>query len=152
VKWMMQTCDGPDPEQVLAELLRRPAWMDDAACRGAPSEVFFPTRGESSAPAKSLCAQCPVQSECLELALSVELTEDIGVWGNPNARERRALRAKRPPRSERPASCVTSGCSGPIYAGDRCLPCYKYRARHGVDRPSELIERSKLARAAELAS
>ncbi|MFZ0666692.1 MAG: WhiB family transcriptional regulator [Acidimicrobiales bacterium] len=98
VKWMMQTCDGPDPEQVLAELLRRPAWMDDAACRGMPVDVFFPGRGEPTARAKATCASCPVRSECLELAL---VSGDVGVWGNTNARERRALRAKRPSRSER---------------------------------------------------
>jgi WhiB family redox-sensing transcriptional regulator len=41
--------------------------------------------------AKSVCATCPVQKECLEHAISVD--ERYGIWGGLNHDERRLLRA-----------------------------------------------------------
>jgi Transcription factor WhiB len=39
-----------------------PAWRADAVCAGEDTEVFFdPTRTEQ---ARTLCAGCPVQTEC----------------------------------------------------------------------------------------
>jgi hypothetical protein len=42
--WLMSEGSG---EQLpsLAELLRRPGWMELAACAGMPLEVFFPAKG-----------------------------------------------------------------------------------------------------------
>ncbi len=42
-------------------------WMDDAACRGAPLNVFFPGVGTNLRAwgiARTLCARCPVLDEC----------------------------------------------------------------------------------------
>ena len=75
-----------------------PEWMDVAACRGEPSEVFFgppvgARRGRgrpwSPARAKAICAFCPARERCLEFAL----TERIrwGVWGCKTADERRKI-------------------------------------------------------------
>lgn len=36
--------------------------------------------------AKSLCAECPIQRDCLEYA--VEAKEEWGIWGGLTARER----------------------------------------------------------------
>lgn len=36
--------------------------------------------------AKNLCAQCPIQKECLEYA--VEAGEEWGIWGGLTAKER----------------------------------------------------------------
>jgi WhiB family transcriptional regulator, redox-sensing transcriptional regulator len=41
--------------------------------------------------AARLCAQCPVQDECLELELRMAGEETTGVWGALNERDRRAL-------------------------------------------------------------
>lgn len=68
-------------------------WMDDGACVGADPEVFFIERGESAAPAKAICAGCPVRELCLEYAL--ERGEKFGVWGGKSERERRRLRRAR---------------------------------------------------------
>ncbi len=40
--------------------IERPAWMRWAACRGKPTEWFFPLRTEEVRKAKALCAKCPV--------------------------------------------------------------------------------------------
>lgn len=74
----------------LAELLDRPAWMADAACGAHPSVDFFPGHGEPTAPAKAVCAGCPVAAVCLDFAL-VNREQD-GVWGGTSAVERKRLR------------------------------------------------------------
>lgn len=75
----------------LDELLaQRPAWHADAACRQHPEVNYFPTLGENTAPAKQVCAGCPVRAECLAEALQDSHT--VGVWGGTSERERRRLR------------------------------------------------------------
>jgi WhiB family redox-sensing transcriptional regulator len=69
------------------------AWMQDAACRGADPELFFPVRGETTYEAKAVCAGCPVRFECLEYAL--RHSERFGIWGGLGERERRRLRQAR---------------------------------------------------------
>ncbi len=68
----------------------RPAWMARAACRGWPTAMFFPTRGETPGPAREVCDACPVRVECGDYALS---DPDVdGLWAGMTARERGALR------------------------------------------------------------
>ncbi len=74
-----------DPALYLAELMRHLARMDDAACRDSPTELFFPTRGDSTAPAKAYCSACEVRDDCLAFALEVDSDDDMGVWGGTSA-------------------------------------------------------------------
>jgi WhiB family redox-sensing transcriptional regulator len=67
-----------------------PDWVEHAECRGAPVHVFFPEQGESTAPAKAICARCQVSVECLAWAL--DHREHFGVWGGTSERERRRMR------------------------------------------------------------
>lgn len=69
-------------------------WRESAACRGADPELFFPGRGNSLAPAKAVCRECPVRPECLEYALANG--ERQGVWGGTSERERRRIQRRRP--------------------------------------------------------
>jgi WhiB family redox-sensing transcriptional regulator len=66
-------------------------WREEAACRGARIEVFFPGRGETAAPARQVCAQCPVRQKCLEFAVSNRIVH--GIWGGLAGPERRALQS-----------------------------------------------------------
>lgn len=75
------------------DLFASPAFMDLGSCRGMDPGVFFPDRGESLSPAKSVCAECIVRDECLEYAL--DNRERFGVWGGTSERERRRLRRAR---------------------------------------------------------
>lgn len=69
-------------------------WMDRAACKGqAPTDAFFPTRGEELKVAQSFCDRCPVAAECLEYALRNAIHH--GIWGGKSERERRRLRRGR---------------------------------------------------------
>ncbi len=69
-------------------------WRDDAACRGADSNLFIPDRGANGVAAVekalAICATCTVRAECLEEALS--RPELLGVWGGKTAVERRQIR------------------------------------------------------------
>lgn len=69
------------------------AWQADGLCRGLDPELFFPTRGEDAAPAKEICADCPVRNDCLEHALANH--ENFGVWGGASERERKRIRRRR---------------------------------------------------------
>lgn len=75
--------------------VRRPTWRDFARCRGTDPAVFFPERGATTQPARTLCAECPVQQPCLDHALDQATNADVGIWGGTSARERRQIRRHR---------------------------------------------------------
>jgi WhiB family transcriptional regulator, redox-sensing transcriptional regulator len=91
IRWLMGN-DDRDPVQYLADLMRKPAWMDDAACRGQSTDLFFSGRGESTAATKAVCQTCPVSADCLMYALDGDVHDDIGIWGGTSAIQRRKLR------------------------------------------------------------
>jgi len=68
----------------------REDWVGQAACRGIAASVFFTERGEMTAPAKAICAACPVTAECLDYALRTK--QKFGIWGGKSERERRTMR------------------------------------------------------------
>lgn len=70
-------------------------WRHNAICRDTDPELFFPvgTTGQALlqiAKAKSVCCECPVQTECLEFAM--ETNQDTGIWGGLSEEERRQIR------------------------------------------------------------
>ena len=81
-------------QALVAQMLNidRPAWQEHAACRGAPTQMFFPEKGNEgiiqAREAKAICAVCPVVSECLSFALSLP---GPGIYGGMTARERSGL-------------------------------------------------------------
>jgi len=75
-------------------------WQNQAACRGAPLELFFGPDGERSAErerrerdALELCAACPVIQTCRRHAMV--MPEDHGVWGGTTEAERTTERRRR---------------------------------------------------------
>ena len=79
--------DIPDLDAITG----RPAWHAQAACRTEDPDLFFTGRGETTGPAKAICANCPVRDTCLD----EHLYEPVGVWGGLSERERRTERIKR---------------------------------------------------------
>jgi hypothetical protein len=91
--WLMKPNAGASVGEILAELVNRPVWHADAACRGVGTATFFPVLVGDPAPtrdAKTLCASCTVTAECLSTALDDPTT--VGVWAGTTARGRRAMR------------------------------------------------------------
>lgn len=76
-------------------------WQDHARCRDLDPDLFFPPldseppeqRQAREGAAKSVCAACPVRSDCLSWAIAHR--ERLGVWGGLNERERQAATALR---------------------------------------------------------
>lgn len=67
-------------------LVERLPWVEKAACRGMPTEVFFPEEAThaTTALARSICAGCPVQFECREFGRN----QHGGVWGGVTKRNK----------------------------------------------------------------
>lgn len=59
-------------------------WTLSAACRGMPTEWWFPDVGVPGIQkvnfdkAKAICASCPVKEACLEYGME---TGSMGLWG-----------------------------------------------------------------------
>ena len=79
----------PPLDDSVADLLERPAWHAEAACRGMGWDKFFTdNRGHAAQfnrGAKAICADCPVVAECA----AAGLREVYGVWGGMSERDRR---------------------------------------------------------------
>lgn len=61
-----------------------PVWMDDALCRRHDPALWFPNKGYSRAArdARAICAECPVQPDCLAYGASLRLRGPLhGIWG-----------------------------------------------------------------------
>lgn len=93
-----------------------PEWWESAACLGADPNLFFVEHGESTAPAKQICAGCEVRQDCLEYAMSTR--QPYGVWGGVAIKGRQVLRGAKPS----PNRCMT--CSHG-YKECRCPRPYK---------------------------
>jgi WhiB family transcriptional regulator, redox-sensing transcriptional regulator len=71
-----------------------PDWRDEAACRDADPELFFPEGEIKSArtqvrTAKLICRRCPVSSICLSWAMASG--HEAGIWGGLTEDERRRI-------------------------------------------------------------
>ena len=130
----------------MSALLRMPPhWTALARCAEVDPAPFFPGKGESTKPAKKVCAGCEVRVTCLEYALSDP--ELDGVWGGTSTRERQRIRSAQavtaavitsPPAGEK--TCTGCGLVKPLaqFSADphgadgrkyRCKACVAARRR-----------------------
>ena len=85
-----------DPPMTLEELVGpRPAWQTHAACRGMGVDLFFPALGESTEPARAICARCEVSQECIDYVMDAE-SGAPGVWGARPGRTGAGSRGRAP--------------------------------------------------------
>lgn len=73
----------------------RPAWMTQAACRGADPNLFYPNGRGAEAnhayrKARAVCDRCPVAADCLGYALAHDI--GFGIWAGTSPLQRRTLR------------------------------------------------------------
>jgi WhiB family redox-sensing transcriptional regulator len=68
-------------------------WQYSGACQELPTEMFFhpdgergPSRRNRDNRAKAVCSACPVKTECLNHALTVQ--EPYGIWGGTSEEDR----------------------------------------------------------------
>lgn len=68
-------------------------WHALAACRGEPTDLFFPTKDTSAtrrAEAKAICDRCPVKIDCYKWATTNGIAD--GLWGGVTESRRRGER------------------------------------------------------------
>ena len=67
-------------------------WREGAACNDVEELSFFPSSDDLIAinRAKTVCAGCPVQDDCLGFA--IETRQPDGIWGGLTPNERTRLR------------------------------------------------------------
>ena len=85
---LMACAAGHNLEDVDSQV-DRPTWQHRAACRGAPTRLFF--RSSNHEAALAVCARCPVVDPRLAYALADD--QISGVWGGTTDADRAALRA-----------------------------------------------------------
>jgi len=89
-RWLMMP-GMPDIDEAFEEMLQRPTWQQEAACRGQGSRQWVgETDGLPYAAQKAVCAECPVREPCLAYALANKSL--AGCWGGTTEGERRELR------------------------------------------------------------
>lgn len=83
------------------------SWQDRAACKGKPTEWWFPDaeRGDSGvyARGREVCVNCPVRGDCLQWA--VDNHQRDGMWGGLSPNERRAKNLPVKPVATAPVRC-----------------------------------------------
>jgi WhiB family redox-sensing transcriptional regulator len=88
------------PQQPLAQLPEDVEWhwQDHGSCRTSDPTLFFHPQNERGAArrsrvqaAKSVCASCPVQTECADYA--IRSREPYGIWGGMSEEEREEIYA-----------------------------------------------------------
>lgn len=88
---------GVDPPLSLADLLRRPAWMANASCRGRDDIDWQDP--EPGPDVVAVCQACPVLEQCAQHA---GVHREIGTWAGMSERARLGRRH---------SHCVPRGCS-----------------------------------------
>lgn len=59
---------------------------NEAACKSTDPDLFFPHSEAEEIAATHFCSECPVERECL--AIAVWQNEKDGVWGGTTAKQR----------------------------------------------------------------
>ena len=71
-------------------------WRDEAACLEHPAEWFTgPHEPGDTQRAIDVCNTCPVKQPCLDAALAIEVSADLGIWGGTTPTTRRRIRRER---------------------------------------------------------
>jgi hypothetical protein len=67
-------------------------WRHDAACKGKPTEWWYPEAGSTQSVttqlARSICTGCPVQEPCTAAGVA---RNEPGIWGGLGIKERRRI-------------------------------------------------------------
>lgn len=88
----IEQCDIPD-------LVQPGDWIEQAACRSfTPQEINDhwwneSNKGIPTEVAQATCFSCPIQKECLNLAIVND--ERYGIWGGLSYRQRKAITSRR---------------------------------------------------------
>jgi len=68
-------------------------WRKDAECKGLDTSDFFTVDAVQVKKIKKVCSECSVKRQCLQFALTNEIS--WGIYGGMTSRERRNVVVKR---------------------------------------------------------
>ncbi|SLH31856.1 Putative transcriptional regulator, WhiB family [Mycobacteroides abscessus subsp. massiliense] len=87
--WIAGGSVAADIVGCLTGLVADLSWQDEAACRGLPTEWWFPQQGSSHEcqRAKAISRSCPVKAQCLQFA--IEVHDQHGIYAGLSLRDRR---------------------------------------------------------------
>jgi WhiB family transcriptional regulator, redox-sensing transcriptional regulator len=74
------------------QLLNRD-WVELSLCKKMDKNLFFPDSYSGVKKAKEICTKCPVSEQCLQYAITNDIT--YGVWGGLGETDRLRLRRVR---------------------------------------------------------
>lgn len=113
-------------------------WQARAACRGENPELFFPDPSDehTRARAQTICATCPVRSECSNHA------QPFGVWAGDYYHPEHGRKPRRHTTTGRPPGRPATAPCGTPAAYDRhrrnneppCGPCIKANSQAAMNR------------------
>jgi WhiB family redox-sensing transcriptional regulator len=87
-------------------------WRSQAACKNLPKNIFFPEQPSDNAykQAQKICGSCPVQQDCLAMALKHESGERCryGMFGGHTPKERYLMDKTGEQIPRRPATPITT--------------------------------------------
>lgn len=116
--------------------LEEESWRDYAACLEVYADAFYPHKYDraSCREAKAICANCPVDAECLEAAFEVD--EPFGIWGGLTPRERDVIRREDGRPKRQPIEILPHGTPAGYARHKRAgeIPCRPCIDGHTQDR------------------
>ncbi len=100
-------------------------WLDDAACTTVEDDPFYPPNGEHPTAALTICATCPVTTDCLEDAIRTgDLEHRIRAGLTPA--QRRDIVARRAGLPPEKYTARTGRIVGSCYVCDQPTPTRRH--------------------------
>ena len=87
-------------------------WREHAACKGMDTNIWFPSREESDAPARAVCRTCPVSEACNTASMDGLHGLERGIWAGRGHRGRREQRIAVRGRKGREPEPIKHGTAG----------------------------------------
>jgi len=110
-------------------------FMTDAACRHTKTDIFIDETIVNLRQAKTICAQCPVATQCLEYAIQLP-TNTIGIYAGLTTRQLNKLRLQQDRQHIRHGT--TAGYNKELQLGQpTCQLCRAANSRYHLERKQQ---------------
>jgi hypothetical protein len=112
-------------------------FMTDAACRNHDTNLFVDETQANIKEAQTICAQCPVATQCLEYAIQLP-TNTIGIYAGLTTRQLNKLRLQQDRQHIRHGT--TAGYNKELQLGQpTCQLCRAANSRYHLERKQQRV-------------
>jgi hypothetical protein len=113
-------------------------FMTDAACRNHDTNLFVDETQANIKQAQTICAQCPVATQCLEYAIQLP-TNTIGIYAGHTTRQLNKLRQQQDRQLIKHGT--TAGYTKELQLGQpTCTLCRAANSRYHLERKQQKAE------------